>query len=173
MLIALVLIEQLAKECCIFFATFQFCILHHMYTPLLQNNWLAHVLASLHFGIRCAFTWLPYFLQRVCALLYYFFCTKLLILHLIDVVQILVGLPSSSSVLFFTICLRFRSSVRFAYFSLRSVFSLCALIALYYHFCYFVVTIYLCNLLCWLTCFACFFWCFILQPRLLACFFIA
>ena len=75
-----------------------------MYTSLLHNYVPAHLLAFLHFGFICVFPCLPYFLQCVFALLYCFLAPNYSLLHIVDVLQILVGLSASSSVLFFCRC---------------------------------------------------------------------
>ena len=100
-----------------FFCLFHFCILYRVYTSLLHNYLLTHLLAFLHFGIICVFPCFPYFLNCFCALFYCLFCTKSLILTVVDVLQILVGLPSSSSVLFLPACLLFRCFRGFSSFT--------------------------------------------------------
>ena len=107
--ITFVLTEILAKECCTIFYLFYFCILYHMYTSLLHNYWLTHLLACLHYWMICAFTSLPYFLKRFCALLHYVFVPNYSFLPFLDVLQILVGGTSSCFGIFLSFCLLFAS----------------------------------------------------------------
>ena len=96
-----------------------------MYTSLLHNYVPAHLLAFLHFGFICVFPCLPYFLQCVFALLYCFLAPNYSLLHIVDVLQILVGLPASSSVLFLPFCLLFRCFGGFRIFNFCVSFSFC------------------------------------------------
>ena len=96
-----------------------------MHIYLFQNYLLPHLLAVLHFRILGAFACLPYFLKRFCAFLYYFFCNKLLIFPLVDVMQIL---PFAFLLfrVFFAVVPSFSLYCRTLVIFLCTTFSLCA-----------------------------------------------
>ena len=134
-----------------FFYLFSFCILYRVGRSVLRNVVLFVLLAFLHFGIVCVFARLPYFLQWFCALHQCFFGPNYVFLPLVDVLQILVGLPSSSSVFFCRCTFRFVALEAFGHCSFVFRFLFVCADGLLLFFGTNFVSPFFCNLLSWLT----------------------
>ena len=108
-----------------YFLLFHFCILRHFVTTVLHNCLFVCLLTFLLFDIICVLRCLHYFFQCFCALRQCFFAPHCSFLSLVDVLQMLVDLSSSSFVFFLPLRLPFRCFGGFRSSSFRFPFPFC------------------------------------------------
>ena len=92
-------------------AVFLFILVLHLYrvdTSVLCNCVLVYLLVFVHFGIVCEFPYLSYFFQWFCALHHCVFTPNYSFSFLVDVLQILAAVTSSSVLVFWPLRLLFR-----------------------------------------------------------------